>query len=243
MVDLHSHILPMLDDGAGSFEESITMLEIADKWNIRHIVASSHGNEMYPYRISQYKEAFARLQTEIRRRNLKVKIYTGMEIMLVGDVLDRLLSGEYITINDTNYVLAEVPFEVSSSHIITKVNRFMDEGYRVVLAHPERYEVIKRNPDRVQEILATGCVLQLNTGSIAGVFGRECQRTAINLLDRGMAQLIATDAHDTRRRSHNMRDTMEVLKSRYTSEQIHLWTSENPSRVIKGMELLAVDDI
>ena len=81
MVDIHSHILPRIDDGSDSIEESISMLELALKWNMRHIVASSHGN-LYEYSIEQYRLAFNVLQQEISKREIDVKIYPGMEIYL-----------------------------------------------------------------------------------------------------------------------------------------------------------------
>ncbi|MBR3645134.1 MAG: hypothetical protein IKN54_01830 [Lachnospiraceae bacterium] len=249
MVDIHSHILPMLDDGSGSFEETIEMLSIAQHYNVRHIVASSHGNmEQYPYEVERYKEAFKRLQDKIRHRDMRVRIYPGMEIMLgddtsVAEVISKLKSGQLLTINDTDYVLVEVPFTVSTRYITEHTQPLIDAGYKVILAHPERYHVIKARPERAEELVGSGLILQVNAGSIADVFGRECRQAALQMLDMDMAQIIATDAHDTRRRSHNMNGAMDMLESRYDDDMIHMWLSENPSRVLKGMELLHISDI
>lgn len=253
MVDIHSHILPMIDDGSGSFEETIEMLSIAEKYDVRHIVASCHGNlDSYSYNIDQYREAFERLKSRIRQRNIHVKIYPGMEIMLSEDeekknqtpaVVDRLKANELLTINNTDYVLVEVPFNVNTRYIIEQTQKLMQAGYRVILAHPERYQVIQNHPERTHELVEAGCILQINTGSVAGVFGKGCQQVTLQLLDMEVVQIIATDAHDTNRRSHRMRDVIDVLFDRYGEDVIHLLTSENPSRVLKGMELLTVKDI
>lgn len=242
MVDVHSHILPGLDDGSSSMEETIRMLEIASKWNIRHIVASSHGN-LYDYDIEQYIESFNTLKKEIAERKLSIKIYPGMEIYLDENVPQLLKEKKLIPINNTNYLLVEVPFEATKEDALKMITQVKEMGYRLILAHPERYDFIQNEPSIAWRIVSKGCTLQINCGSLIGEFGENVRITAEQLADMGLVHIVGTDAHDKDVRSYYLGKLLHDMKEKYSDEEIHLWFSENPSRVLKGMELISTKDI
>ncbi len=233
MVDIHTHILPGLDDGAESMETAISMAAIAAGEGIRHMAASSHGN-YYPYTIEDYYHAFSKLQTAIEERGIPLKLYPGMEIFLDDDVLEQVEKGQLLTLNHTNYLLVEFDFDESVRNVIRRLSELWAGGYRVILAHPERYRFIKNDRELVYYLAEQDCVFQINAGSLWGSFGEAARRLSGWLLSEGLVSVVATDAHDAVYRPPAVKDTERRLWDRYPEEQVHLWLSENPGRILKG---------
>lgn len=237
MVDIHSHILPSIDDGAQSLEEALSMAEIAADSGINHMVASSHGN-YFPYTLDEYWEQFEKLQSCIRQRHIPLTLYPGMEIYVDDDVSPLLEQRELLTLNRTNYLLIEFPFEENAKKVQKNIARLQEKGYNIVLAHPERYLFIQKDPEFAYYLEETGCVLQLNQGSLLGDFGGRARTLARQLLADGVVGVIATDAHDTEDRAPTADSVLNYLIMNYGGAQAHLWLSENPSRILKGYPVI-----
>lgn len=237
MVDIHSHILPGLDDGAETLEVAVQMAEAAVASEIYHIAATSHGN-IYPYTLEEYRKSFERLQGALIERKIPLKLYSGMEIFLNEDVFDRLNNGELLSLNKTDYLLVEVDFEEWTANVIRWIQKLQNLGYRIVLAHPERYIFLQRDPELAYYLEEQGCVLQLNAGSITGDFGKNCEVLAWQFLEDGIAGTVATDAHDRRYRSPDIRRTLSLLGQELGAAETKLLLSENPSRILKGYDIL-----
>lgn len=240
MVDLHSHILPGLDDGPGSMEEAVLMARRAAASNVSHIAATSHGN-YYPYALEEYQEKFTELEEVLRGQNIPVKLYPGMEIFVDENTAGLLEKGRLLTLNGTDYILAEFPFDQSGENVCRQLRKLRDAGYRIVVAHPERYMFIQKETELAYYLESQGYVLQVNQGSLEGDFGRACKMTAEQLLVSGIARVIATDAHDTIYRSHDLQQLMWYLSGMFTSAEIRLWLSENPSRILKGSSTIGLN--
>lgn len=239
MVDIHTHILPGLDDGADSWETAVKMARLAENSGVNHVVTSSHGN-YYGYTLGEYKEAFGRLQRILKERQISVTLYPGMEIFLDDDVPDLLAKKQLLSLNGTNYLLVEFPFEESVGNVCRRIGTLQKMQYRVILAHPERYLFIQKDLELAYYLAEQGCVLQVNLGSLTGDFGRQCRKMAIQMLDDSLVRVLATDAHDTRYRTNDVREGLKFLKKHYPSRDIRLWLSENPSRIIKGLPTLGL---
>lgn len=234
MVDIHSHILPGLDDGAQSMEEAVEMARIAADSGIFHIAATSHGN-YYPYTMAEYRYAFSSLQSMLDGLQIPVKLHTGMEIFLDEKALLLLRTGQLLPLNGTDYLLVEFDFGEEPDAACDRIDDLLNAGYRVVLAHPERYEFIQRDLRFAGYLAGRGCVLQMNQGSLFGDFGGESRQAAMSMLDQGLIRVIATDAHDIRYRSPDLGRAIRYLTEHYSRRAVHLWFSENPSRILKGM--------
>lgn len=237
MVDIHTHILPGLDDGSRSLEESVDMAVIAAENGLNHIVASSHGN-CFPYSMEEYWEQFQNLKRELRNRQIPVTLYPGMEIYLNEDAKELLEKQELLSINNTRYVLVEFPMEEKPQNICRRVAEIQKMDYTIVLAHPERYVSVQREFELAYYLEEEGCVLQINADSLLGQFGRAGERVSKQLLRDGIVGVIATDAHDSVYRRPSVRRTLEYLRKYYPLSLIHLWLSENPSRILKGYPIL-----
>lgn len=237
MVDIHTHILPLLDDGSDSLEMSLQMARQALECGTKHIVASSHYN-LYPYSLREYKEALDTLRRALQEENLPLKLYTGQELMLNQRGIELLKKGQVLTINDSSYVLLEFDFEENPDRMLYLLDQVRRLHYIPIIAHPERYYALQDDILLAEEFRHMGCVLQCNGGSLLGGFGKSVKRTADDLLNAGMIQILATDAHDDRYRTTDTTDLNQWLQAHYSPSQIKLWTSENPSRVIKNTAVL-----
>lgn len=146
MVDLHLHILPGLDDGAEDLETAVRMAKMAAHSGVFHMAATSHGN-YYDYTLEEYRESFERLQRELVIRQIPVKLYPGMEIFMDENAGDLLECRELLTLNGTKYVLIEFDFEENVEKVCKYVDDLQNRRYNVVLAHPERYTFIQKDPE------------------------------------------------------------------------------------------------
>lgn len=233
MVDLHMHILPGLDDGASSMEESIRMARQAAAGGVNYIAASSHGN-YYDYTVQEYVRKFRLLQKELNRQQIPVKIFPSMEIFMNERAMQLILDRELLFINHTKYLMIEFDFRESPERVCRMVADLQQMKYNIILAHPERYTFIQEDPELVYYLAERGCVLQVNKGSILGEFGKKCREMAIRMMDDRIVQVIASDAHDSLHRTPQMDELIHYLEQRYTSVEIKMWLSENPSRILKG---------
>jgi protein-tyrosine phosphatase len=237
MVDLHTHILPGLDDGAQTMEDSLEMLSLAARSGGRHLVASSHGN-YYNYSLEDYKTAFSALQTEILRQQIPVKIYPAMEIFMDRSAMKRILAGALLSINHTSYLLVEFSFDEQASFVAESLLELKRHGYRPVLAHPERYFFMQQEPSLAYFLEEQEIVLQVNAGSLLGDLGRGAQKLSNQFLKDGIVRVIASDAHDCKYRPPSLKRVYSYLNKLYTPFELRLWFSENPSRILKGYPTL-----
>ena len=237
MVDIHSHILPMLDDGAETLEEALIMASMAAQSGIYHIVASSHGN-YYPYTLEEYRDSFYMLQSALKEKGIPVKLYPGMEVFMDEQAISMIESGQLLSVNATNNLLVEFPFEENPETVCKYIAKLQRKRYNIILAHPERFVFIQKDPELAYYLEETGCILQVNQGSILGVFGEKCRKLVLKMMNDGIVKVIATDAHDARYRSPSMQKLFAFLKKNYSSKEIHLWLSENPSRILKGYPVI-----
>lgn len=235
MVDIHTHILPGLDDGAGTYQEAVKMARLAADSGTRHMVASSHG--ICPdSTIKDYINALTKLRQMLKAENIPLTLYTGMEILLDEDAPELIKRNMFLPLNNTRYLLVEFYFNENVKNVCTRIGALQAAGYKVVLAHPERYKFMQREPGLAFFLEEHGCILQVNKDSLLGGMGKKCQELAHLFLQRGLAGAIASDAHGTQVRSPCMDGLTAILKQQYSKKQMHIWLSENPSRILKGYE-------
>lgn len=233
MVDIHSHILFGIDDGPVLLEESVEMARMAAKSGVRHIVAASHGN-YYDCPVEEYSRSLKLLQQELSRNQIPVALYPGMEIFVDESAAELLHQKELLTLNHTNYILVEFPFDETPENVCRRIFDLQRRGWHILLAHPERYIFIQNEPELAYFLEECGCVLQINKGSILGEFGKNGQEIAHRFLYDGIAGVIASDAHGTKVRTPSMSRLVAWLGNRFSEREIHIWLSENPGRILKG---------
>jgi protein-tyrosine phosphatase len=198
MIDLHLHLLPGIDDGSQTMDQTRAMLKSYSGMGFTRLVATPHLME--PLTPDYYRQAL-QLLIEVRpvAAEFGIQVDLGFEHLLDPETAARLQAGEPSTLADSRSVLVELPFVGWPQHTGTALFNLRTAGYRPILAHPERYVDAQKNPDLVLDAALQGAVIQITTGSLAGLYGKEPARLAHLLLrdaiDRGLPVLFATDAH------------------------------------------------
>lgn len=234
MIDLHAHILWELDDGAQDPEESLRMAAMAVSSGVSHMVATPHCRDGGAHRV---REAMAFLRQLLKENGIPLKLYSGMEIFGSWEAARLLQEGKLLTLNHSRYPLIEFDF-VSDGIPETEILRsVLHAGYRPLVAHPERYLYAQQDPELLNTWVRMGCLLQVNKGSLTGRFGSTPRALALELVDRGMAAVVASDAHSPTVRTPWMYDAWELIAreiSPIAAEQLLL---ENPRRILNNEEL------
>lgn len=195
MIDLHSHILPGLDDGAASIDESIAIATAAVAEGIVGIAATPHVRDDYPTTAEAMREGVAELAALVASRQIPLDVYTGGEIAL--DRLRSLAPAEIrgYGLAGSRYVLLEFPYHGWPLDLPTLAFELQAAGLLPVLAHPERSPEVIAAPERLEPLVRAGLLVQVTAASLDGRLGRRTKRCALELVRRGIVHLIASDAH------------------------------------------------
>ena len=246
MIDIHTHVLPGIDDGSRSMDETLEMLLQAEESGVKVLVTTPHCNipdEFDNYVSEDLDELWRRVESEARRVGNDLKICRGMEIFATEELPDLLESGRVWTLNGTKYFLTEFDFGEDPDFCRYILQRCRSRGFRPIIAHPERYYFLQRDPQIAYEWCTAGYGLQLNKGSLLGDFGRQAYHTAVMLVDHGLAACVASDAHSPWQRNTNMGEIRTYLTEEYGRDYARLLLEENPLRILTGKELLGYEPI
>lgn len=235
MIDIHSHILPGVDDGADDYEQSLKMVAEAYQQGITGIVATPHFRGRDQKR-ELIKTRLQKLQTKVEAAGLPVDIFPGAEITIRSDLAHRLSQDKLIFLNQGSYLLLELPFDRIPDYT---EDLFYDLGVmdcRIIIAHPERCQPILENPELLLSLLdKDGVFAQLNVGSLVGKNGAPIKRLAEELVRRNMVHFLATDSHSAKPNRCVFQQAEKILKelgSDYGSQ-----FRENARRVIENKPL------
>lgn len=237
MIDIHCHILPRLDDGAFSLDESVLMAEGAFECGTRGIVCTPHSG---PYSAEELVSAFVELKNTLRSLAIPIELYLGQEIYLTENFAMQIRdigNGYPITINGTDYALVEFIPDAHSRILRDSVDLLVAEGITPIIAHPERYAAITEDLYLADRLKASGALFQLNKGSLRGVFGHYAKQTAAYLLDERMADFVASDAHSPYERTTKMRDAHAYISERYSIDYADYLMQENPALVLANQTI------
>lgn len=240
MTDVHSHILPGIDDGSDSFETSLRMLALAEESGVHTIVATPHYDPQAGFDNHASRDLL-RLRHSLaevaQAEGIGISIRLGMEIMASDDTPELLEEGRLWTLCGTRYFLVEFLFDEEPAKCFEILSRCRKRGFRPIIAHPERYRFIRRDPQIAYEFCLRGYGLQINKGSLLGRFGEETRITAMRLVSHGLAACVASDAHGAERRTPHMGKVRELLTEEFGEEYAELLLTVNPARIIAGGEL------
>jgi protein-tyrosine phosphatase len=234
MIDLHSHILPQQDDGAQSLEQALSMADMAAESGVRAMVATPHCADD---RRQEIYSAWKLLSQALQELHIPVKLYLGMEIYGTPDTARLLREGKLYTLNGSRYPLLEFDFHSDGWEETRILENVCAEGFRPLVAHPERYSYLWEEPRLLRRWHAMGCLFQVNRGSILGRFGSGAQQMAGRMLEEGLVTVVASDAHSDRVRTPWMADVRRLLREEFSQEYARLLLEENPRRIINNEEI------
>lgn len=234
MIDIHSHILPGVDDGANSLEESIEMAKLAVQEGITQIVASPHH---FTSRFYNPKEKILskvnHLNQALQKENIPLEVLLGQEVRIIGDLISEYEKNQIATINEEIYVLIEFP----ANHVPGYAEQLFFEiqmaGLIPIIVHPERNSQFVEQPDKLYNLIEKGALSQVTAASISGYFGKKIQKFTIQLIEANLTHVVASDAHNTTSRSFKMVEAFEVIEKEFGTETVQIF-QENAELIVAG---------
>lgn len=230
-IDMHTHLLPNVDDGAKSVEVTQRMLQMAYEEGIHEIIATPHFSMGHHCKQSHLSKAYLLTKEEAKKISSDLKIYLSNEIYYSNGIIDELKSGSANTIAESNYVLIEFSERASFRTINEGIRSLVLSGYRPILAHVERYLNLYE-VDRIEELINAGCYIQVNSKSFLGGFFDKRSRYCKKLAKLGYVHFVGSDCHNTQERAPTMKDTYRKLSTIVDSERLDEIFYHNPRKVL-----------
>jgi protein-tyrosine phosphatase len=235
MIDLHCHMLPAIDDGASDVSVSLAMAKASVSQGITTVACTPHILPgLYNNAGPEIRQATARLQENLDKEEIPVRLATGADAHISPDFIAGLRSGRLLSLGDSRYVLVEPPHHTVPPQLEDFFFNLVIAGYVPVLTHPERLSWIPGRYETIKRLVAAGVWMQITAGSLTGAFGRGALYWAHRMLDEGCVHLIASDAHDTTRRPQNLAAGYECAAKRVGVEEAQCLVLTRPMGILKN---------
>ncbi len=234
MIDFHSHILPNVDDGSKSIEETKALLKEAKNIGIKKIVATSHYASQC-FEIPEYKRK--EIIKELNQEENIPEIILGSEIFLTYNIINLLNEYKASTINNTNYILFELPLKESFPNLKFVINQLKENNYRLILAHPERYSVVQKNLNLLHELKDMGVIFQSNFGSILGIYGLKAKSTFKKMIKNNLIDLLGSDVHREKSIYPKIPQAIEKISKLVSHQQLENLIENNAEKILLGEDI------
>ncbi|WP_020061474.1 tyrosine-protein phosphatase [Bacillus sp. 123MFChir2] len=242
MIDLHCHILPSIDDGAGTLTDSLAMAQKAAAEGIHTIVATPHHqNGKYINERAEILHQVKQLNEALQEHDIPLIVLPGQEVRLYGDLLADYEAGKILTLNETNkYILIEFP----SNHVPRYAEQMLYElrvkGMIPIIVHPERNAELIERPDKLYNLVNKGALTQVTAGSLLGNFGKKIKKFSMQLVEHNLTHMIASDAHNTTTRAFHLQAGYDVIENEFSANTL-MEFKENPYLLISGKTVYKED--
>jgi protein-tyrosine phosphatase len=235
MVDMHCHILPGLDDGAKTIEDSLAMAEDAIADGITHVAATPHASANYCFDFARVSAAREELAAKIGDR---LVLATGCDFHMSPENLVAIRKNPRpYCINQKDYLLVEFnEFSIPPS-MNQALHELMLAGIRPIITHPERNAILRTHPERLKQWIRQGCYAQITAGSLTGVFGASPREFAWAWLVAGLVHFISSDAHNTTRRPLKLKFAYAAVEAELDEQKARALLIDNPLAAFEGRVL------
>tara|TARA_S200000501_G_scaffold378888_1_gene444624 strand:+ start:53288 stop:54082 length:795 start_codon:yes stop_codon:yes gene_type:complete len=240
MIDFHNHILPNQDDGSNSLEVSLSMLKHAADQGITDVVNTVHFQhpkvDFLKINNSKISSAINNLQEELNKRKIPITLHFGAEVFYLPNLLD-IIDNPLVTFGKRKYILIEF-----SVYDIPRTQKqvlydLKIKGITPIIAHPERYKQVQENIYLVYDWLNSGCLIQVDAGSIIGTLGKKSKIAAEKIINNNWCQILGSDAHDNHRRNFCLREGYELVQEMIGVKYAEPLVNKNPRLVIEGKSI------
>ena len=240
IIDIHTHILPGVDDGAKTIDDSIKIIKYLNKVGIKDFVLTSHyvKGTSYKFNVLVREKILEELKKYVDE---DINLYIGNEVYLCDDVIKLYEEHEICTINNSKYMLVELPLSSYYRNFPNVLCDLADYGIVPIIAHPERYRFIQKDKKRIKELLEFNCLLQCNIESLTGKYGRTAKRICKWLLKKDLVSFVATDSHypsDPKQLEKAYKKLRKIVGDAKFKEL----TCFNPRRVLDNREIASKFD-
>lgn len=241
MVDIHCHILPGLDDGPDTMEESLQMAEAAISDGITHVVATPHASDEFHFDYTRVRQLRDELQARVGDR---LEMATGCDFHVNPENLGALYSDSArFCINQRNCLLVEFNEYSIPDAMDHTLHEMQLHGICPIVTHPERNRILCAHPERLAKWVRRGCYVQITGASLTGAFGRGARERAVAWIAKGMVHIVASDAHNTGRRPLQLRPAYEVVERDFGPDIADALFMMNPMAAFEGKPFPYVPEV
>lgn len=239
MIDFHSHILPNIDDGSVNMEETVELLKEAKKVGFTAIISTSHYlQNYYEYNEQERTELLEHVKQNIDNNSVGgLELYLGSEIYISPEIVKIIKEGKASTINNSKYVLFELPMRSKPIYVKDIIYELIENGYVPVIAHPERYSYVQEDESYAEELKSMGALFQANYGSIIGMYGSSAKRTLKKLLKNNLISFLGSDVHKIGQVYPKIPKILRKLEHLVSKEKLEELTTLNAQKVIDGKDI------
>ncbi|MBV9303330.1 MAG: exopolysaccharide biosynthesis protein [Acidobacteriaceae bacterium] len=232
MIDIHSHVLPGVDDGARTLEESVEMLRLAAASGTTDIVATPHASPEFTFDSQRVRSFYRELSDKCKAF---ISLHLGCDFHLsYANLVDALRAPQKYTINQGKYLMVELPELVAFGSVREGLNQLIRAGITPIITHPERNMSLQHKRDELLRWVKDGCLVQVTAQSFLGRFGPAAKNSAEKLMNAELVHFIASDAHDCVDRTPDLSAAYKYISSKYSPERAELLFISNPFCVLHG---------
>lgn len=237
MIDLHCHIIPAIDDGSASIEESIKIAKEAKKSGFTHIFCTSHFMEEEYILKEENEKLLNNLREELKKNSIDITLYNGNEVYISTEITNWIRESKFQTLNNSRYILIELPMTTKFPRINEIIFEILVKEYIPIIAHPERYNFVQEDPNSLISFIEQGALFQMNYGSIIGNYGKKAEKTATILLKNNMIHFFGTDNHRKNSIYTEMDQITSKIKKIINEETFKKLSKINPEIVSKNGDM------
>ena len=244
MIDFHTHILPNIDDGSRSIEETFNLIKEAKEVGFEGIVLTSHYIENYYETDTPEREVWVNaIKENLEAKGIETNLYLANEIYLSENLMTLLEEGKASTINNSCYVLFEMPLNNEPMGLYDVIYSMQENKLIPVLAHPERYSFIQKEPELVYDLIEKGCLMQANYGSILGQYGQKAEYIVRRFFENNMIHFLGTDVHRQNSIYSKVPRAMQEIEQIVGPEKLQELTTTNPKLALANKRIEIEDPI
>lgn len=237
MIDVHSHIIPNVDDGSSSVNETFKMIEEARKIGFTDIILTSHFllncYETNSKELVFWKE---KLQEVLDKKEIDVKLHSGMEIYISSQMEELIKKKKLLTLGNSRYMLIELPLSSTVKNLDYVLYFLESISIKPIIAHPERYKCVQENPELVEEYINKGALIQCNYASILGLYGDKAKKTVKKLLKNNLVDFLGSDCHKPNQIYLLVPEAIKKIKKIIGDSRFEKISTLNPQKILKNEE-------
>lgn len=238
-VDIHSHLIPALDDGPDTLETAIEVVRLAAIDGTAVMVATSHSDEVRASRLDKLRldSRLDEVRQAVAAHGIGVTLLVGVEVFLDLETAKLLRDGTFTTLNASRYALVEPPMSMLADYFDEALFRVLAAGYTPIIAHPERNISVRHDPSRMYAWASKGALLQVTAGSLLGQSGNRAARIAMEGIGKGWIRIVASDAHHPTRRPPQLAEAQRAVAAAHGEDLAQQLFDDNPRAVVEDREL------
>ena len=238
MIDFHSHIIPNVDDGSRSVEETFELLKEAKDAGFSGVISTSHYmEEYYETDVAERNVWIKAISESLGKKDIDLNLYLGNEVYITKNIINLLETRKATSINNSNYVLFEFPMNSKPMDMYDIIYDMLEYKLIPILAHPERYSFVQKDPNLVYDLIQKGVLMQSNYGSILGMYGEKAEIIVRKLLENNMVHFLGSDVHRSGSVYPKIHNCLREIETIIGEDKLEEISSVNPELVVENKRI------